>query len=97
MKIIKKLNIDITKKKLYNYCEVIYLKKNKLGNKISYNIKRIMSEKGIIQKELAKKMNLTEVNMSAFFTRLENNGSSNVRTLSNIADALETELYLFFK
>lgn len=56
-----------------------------------------MSEKGIIQKELAKKMDLTEVNMSAFFTRLENNGSSNVRTLSNIADALETELYLFFK
>ena len=67
-----------------------------LGIKISYNIKKIMKLKNIKQYDLAKLLNKTPENMSYFFKRLEAGGASNLKSLNEIANALNVDISIFF-
>lgn len=68
----------------------------KLGIKISYNIREIMKLKNIKQYELAKLLNKSPENMSSFFSRLEAGGASNLKSLNEIAEALNVDISIFF-
>ena len=68
----------------------------KLGIRISYNIKEIMKLKNIKQYELARLLNKSPENMSGFFSRLEAGGASNLKSLNEIAEALNVDISTFF-
>lgn len=66
-----------------------------VGLRISFNIKKIMKEKNMNQTLLSKKLDKTAENTSAIFTRLEQ-GTSSLKTLKKIAEALEVDIFSFF-
>lgn len=66
-----------------------------VGLRISFNIKKIMKEKNMNQTILSKKLDKTAENTSAIFTRLEQ-GTSSLKTLKKIAEALEVDIFSFF-
>lgn len=68
-----------------------------LGLLISSNIRRVMKQKNIKHRELAKKLGKTTTNLSLFFKRLEKGGASNIKTLNEIAEALGVYIAIFFE
>lgn len=66
-----------------------------VGLRISFNIKKIMKEKNLNQTLLSEKLDKTAENTSAIFTRLEQ-GTSSLKTLKKIAEALEVDIFSFF-
>ncbi len=69
----------------------------KLGVLISSNIRRVMKQKNIKHQDLAKKLGKTTTSLSVFFTRLEKGGASNIKTLNEIAEALDVYIAIFFE
>ena len=58
---------------------------------MSLRIKEILKEKGLTQKDLAQKLDVTEMAVSKVI-----NGSPNVSTLERVADALGVEVSELF-
>ena len=55
-----------------------------------------MKLKNIKQYELARLLNKSPENMSGFFSRLEAGGASNLKSLNEIAEALNVDISIFF-